>query len=246
MLQGPVQHRHPYRPVLRLVLAVSLDGRLAPPEGGAAHLGGSGDRRALEESLVWADGALLGAETLRLHRSTCLIRDPDLLESRRHAGRSLQPIAIAVSRSCRLAQDMVFFRQPLERWLLQIGPSLPSPGPPAPAGFNRIESHPDWSRGLNHLAAMGLEKLAVLGGARLASALLREDLVDELQLTVCPLLLGGGHSWLPQEVTVASAQQGGWTLVDHRCLGGDELLLHYGRTSGRTLSRTDGPGAPGA
>jgi 5-amino-6-(5-phosphoribosylamino)uracil reductase len=137
---------------------------------------------------------------------------------------------------------MAFFRQPLERWLLRIDPSLPSPGPPVPAGFSRIESHPDWSRGLTHLAAMGLEKLAVLGGARLASALVQEDLVDELQLTVCPLLLGGGHSWLPPEVAVASDQQGAWTLVEHRCLGGDELLLRYGRTD----SRTDGRGALGS
>ena len=51
-------------PQLRLVLAVSLDGRLAPAEGGAAQLGGSGDRRVLEEALAWADGCLIGAETL--------------------------------------------------------------------------------------------------------------------------------------------------------------------------------------
>ena len=46
-------------PSLRLVLAVSLDGRLAPPEGGAAQLGGRGDRRVLEEALAWADGCLV-------------------------------------------------------------------------------------------------------------------------------------------------------------------------------------------
>ena len=108
--------------------------------------------------------------------------------------------------------------------------------PPCPALARRFllasaASSPTriWTRGLTHLAAVGLEKLAVLGGARLASALVAEDLVDELQLTVCPLLLGGGHSWLPPEVAVASDQQGAWTLVEHRCLGGDELLLRYGR-----------------
>ncbi|MFM8674853.1 MAG: riboflavin biosynthesis protein RibD, partial [Vulcanococcus sp.] len=46
-------------PLLKLVLAVSLDGRLAPPAGGAAQLGGRGDRRALEEALAWADGCLI-------------------------------------------------------------------------------------------------------------------------------------------------------------------------------------------
>ena len=106
------------RPFVRLVLAISLDGRLAPPGGGAAQLGGRGDRRALEESLAWADACLIGAGTLRAHQCTCLIRDADLLETRRGADRSAQPIAIVVSRSSGFSLDWPFFQQPLERWLL--------------------------------------------------------------------------------------------------------------------------------
>ena len=48
------------RPETRLVLAISLDGRLAPAEGGAAQLGGQGDRRVLDASLAWADACLMG------------------------------------------------------------------------------------------------------------------------------------------------------------------------------------------
>ncbi|MCH1545666.1 MAG: dihydrofolate reductase family protein, partial [Synechococcus sp. MOX_bin32] len=44
-----------------------MDGRLAPPEGGAAQLGGEGDRRALEQALAWGDACLIGARTLRAH-----------------------------------------------------------------------------------------------------------------------------------------------------------------------------------
>ena len=69
------------RPFVRLVLAISLDGRLAPPEGGAAQLGGEGDRRALEHALAWADACLIGAGTLRAHQCTCLIRDPSAAAS---------------------------------------------------------------------------------------------------------------------------------------------------------------------
>ena len=76
--------------MLRLVLAVSLDGRLAPPQGGAASLGGVGDRQVLEEALAWADGCLIGAETLRCHGSTCLIRAPHLLAERATSGRAEQ------------------------------------------------------------------------------------------------------------------------------------------------------------
>jgi 5-amino-6-(5-phosphoribosylamino)uracil reductase len=214
------------RPELRLVLAVSLDGRLAPADGGAAQLGGAGDRQVLEEALAWADAALVGAETLRRHGSTCLIHRPALVEDRRFQGRSPQPIAIAVSRSGRLSAALPFFRQPLERWLLQAAP-LP---PAAPAeGFERHLPLKGWGQALEALGGLGQRRLVVLGGAQLAGSLAAEDLLDELQLTVCPRLLGGAHGWLPAEARVAPQARAGWRLVEHRALPGDELLLRWRR-----------------
>ncbi len=218
--------RNPSRPELRLVLAVSLDGRLAPKEGGAAQLGGSGDRQVLEEALAWADAALVGAETLRRHGSTCLIHRPSLLEARRRQGRSLQPIAIAVSRSGRLPAALPFFSQPLVRWLLQ--PASEPPAEPV-VGFERHLPLRSWGQALEALGGLGLRRLVVLGGAQLVSSLAAEDLLDELQLTVCPRLLGGSHGWLPAEARVAPRARAGWRLVEHRALPGDELLLRWRR-----------------
>ncbi len=213
------------RPRLRLVLALSLDGRLAPPEGGAAQIGGRGDRMVLEQALAWADAALLGAETLRRHGSTCLIHRRGLLLRRRLAGRRPQPIAIVASRSGRLPPDLPFFRQPLERWLLQADagcqPTLP--------GFQRCLRSCHWGDGLAQLAAAGVARLAVLGGAALAADLLAADMLDELQLTLCPRLLGGGHGWLPASARPPSTS---WRLRRSRRLPGEELLLHYERATG--------------
>jgi 5-amino-6-(5-phosphoribosylamino)uracil reductase len=214
-------------PRLRLVLAVSLDGRLAPPTGGAAQLGGPGDRRALEEALAWADGALVGAQTLRLHGSTCLIHHPDLLEHRRLRGLDPQPLALAVSRSGQLPPELPFFRQPLQRWLLAPSPAAAVGAAPLPPGFDRQLSLDGWRPLLRQLASLGLERLVLLGGAQLAGSLLAEDLVEELQLTLCPRLLGGGHTWLPSSCALPSA--GPWRLIESRDLGDGELLLRYGR-----------------
>jgi len=211
-------------PELRLVLAVSLDGRLAPPAGGAAQLGGAGDRRALEEALAWADGCLIGGRTLRLHGCTCLIREPGLLALRQRQGRPPQPAAVVVSRSGRFEPQLRFFAQPLQRWLL-----LPPPVPlQAPAGFAAVQPLDAWPAALAALAAAGLRRLVLLGGAELAASLLALQLVDQLQLTLCPQLLGGVHSWLPAGVAVPAQ---GWQLLEQRPLGGDELLLRYGRRS---------------
>jgi 5-amino-6-(5-phosphoribosylamino)uracil reductase len=219
-------------PQLRLVLAVSLDGRLAPAEGGAAQLGGPGDRRVLEEALAWADGCLIGAETLRLHGSTCLIRAPDLLEQRHLAARPPQPAALVVSRSGRIPAQLPFFQQPIERWLLAPARTASVPDQPSDQsqgqapGFQRHLPLEPWPRLLACLAAEGLERLLVLGGARLAASLLREVLIDELQLTLCPQVLGGPHSWVPLQEAFARSH---WRLQETRPLGGDELMLRYAR-----------------
>ena len=210
------------QPKLRLVLAVSLDGRLAPAGGGPAQLGGPGDRRVLEEALAWADGCLIGAETLRLHGSTCLIHGTDLLAQREAGGRAPQPTAVAVSRSGQLPQSLPFFQQPLERWLL-TGATLE--GSPR-AGFERVWPLTPWPELLGTLARAGLGRLVVLGGAHLASSLLAEALIDELQLTVCPQLLGGPHGWVPWQQTALTSS---WHLLEQRPLAGDELMLRYRR-----------------
>ncbi len=217
------------------MLAVSLDGRLAPPAGGAAQLGGAGDRRVLEEALAWADAVLIGARTLRLHGSTCLIHRPELLEQRRRAGRSPQPMAVVVSRSGQLDPALPFFRQPLRRGLLR--PHAPGAAPPRPSGFDEGWPLGTWPEALAALGASGLDRLVLLGGAELAGALLALDLVEQLQLTLCPLLLGGPHSWLPEGVALPAA---GWELQEQQPLGEGELLLRYGRR------RSSGCGSPGA
>jgi 5-amino-6-(5-phosphoribosylamino)uracil reductase len=205
-------------PELRLVLAVSLDGRLAPPGGGAAQIGGRGDRQVLEEALAWADACLIGGRTLRLHGSTCLIHAAPLLEQRLREGRPDQPAAVVVSRSGSFDPQLRFFSQPLQRWLLGPGQMAP------PTGFHAAMPLLGWPEALMALAAKGLQRLVLLGGAELAGALLQEQLVDELQLTLCPLLLGGPHSWLPNGVRLDPNR---WKLQEQRLLEGEELLLRY-------------------
>ena len=207
------------------MLAVSLDGRLAPPQGGAAQLGGPGDRRVLEEALVWADACLIGAGTLRAHRCTALIRDQDLLEQRLSAGRSAQPAAVVVSRGHAFPIEWRFFQQPLERWLL--APSA------VERGFDRwIPLGQSWDKRLLTLSSLGVQHLVLLGGSRLAADLLKEDAVEELQLTLVPSLLGGVHSWLPQDAHALPGSLGSprsWRLDEVRPLPGDELLTRYRR-----------------
>ena len=221
------------------MLAVSLDGRLAPAEGGAAQIGGPGDRRVLEEALAWADACLIGARTLRLHGCTCLIHNTTLLEERRRQGRSDQPAALVVSRRSDFDPNLRFFRQPLERWLLTTAPATSIP----PTGFSAVHPLGSWEHTLRDLAAAGLHRLVLLGGADLAGQLLAANLVDQLQLTVCPRLLGGPHSWLPAGLDLRDSR---WSLLEQRLLEGEELMLRYARLDAESSAGfAEGEGAGG-
>lgn len=215
------------RPSVRLVLAVSLDGRLAPASGGAAQLGGAGDRHVLEQALAWADAVLIGAGTLRAHRCTCLIHEPQLLAQREQEGRPLQPTALVVSRRPDFGLEWPFFQQALERQLL-------TPDRISVDGFSAIHRlQPSWETTLVELAALGFHRLVLLGGAGLCASLLEADQVDELQLTLSPCLLGGRFSWIPSEgcrMPLALSQPDAWTLLSADPLSGNELLVRYGRS----------------
>ena len=60
-----------------------------------------------------------------------------------------------------------------------------------------------------------------IGGPALAGAALRADLVDELEQFVCPVVVGGGSSWLPNGVRLDL------DLVDERTFGNGTVWLHY-------------------
>ncbi len=215
------------RPSVRLVLAVSLDGRLAPASGGAAQLGGAGDRHVLEQALAWADAVLIGAGTLRAHRCTCLIHEPQLLAQREQEGRPLQPTALVVSRHPDFGLEWPFFQQALERQLL-------TPDRISVDGFSAIHRlQPSWETTLVELGSLGFHRLVLLGGAGLCASLLEADQVDELQLTLSPCLLGGRFSWIPSEgcsMPLALSQPDAWTLLSADRLSGNELLVRDGRS----------------
>jgi len=217
-------------PQLRLVLAVSLDGRLAPPQGGAASLGGQADRRVLEECLAWADACLVGAGTLRAHGSTCLIHGEDLLRQRQRQQRSCQPHLLVVSRQARLDSALPVFQQPLEHWWLAPGQAQVDQVPP---WFRGAVPLPHWQALPRTMARKGWRRLVVLGGARLATTLVVHDLLHELHLTLCPQLLGGGRLWLEDGRLIPPNL---WYSVENRSLGGGEQLCRWRRRSEYGLS----------
>jgi len=142
---------------------------------------------------------------------------------------------VVVSRQQWYSAEMPFFQQPIERWLLSpyrlSAEELKNPFPPV--GYERqvIIDH-DWAQSLNRLAEQGLSRLVLLGGAQLASSLLQADVVDELQLTLTPKLLGGMHTWVPYQsggLPEGLGEGEAWQCQEVEILDGHEILLRYFR-----------------
>ena len=219
------------KPWVKLVLASSIDGRIAYPEGGKTQLGQSGDRLVLEESLAWSDAILMGGQTLRDHQSICIIKNQSLLKERISKGKPEQPIALLASNQIEFPCHWLFFKQPIERWLLQKQDGkneliLPN-------GFHkRINLKFKWRDSLHDLAQKGLSKIVLLGGANLISNFLVEDLINELQITITPHLLGGSYCWVSSKLSNLNAIVGkhdNWILKESEELGNNELLIRYFR-----------------
>jgi 5-amino-6-(5-phosphoribosylamino)uracil reductase len=189
------------RPHTTVVLAMSADGKIADAWRSAARFGSTADKRHLEAQVAQVDGVLFGAETLRAYGTTLRVSQPDLLQQRQHQGRPPQPTHIVCSRSAQLNPDFPFFRQAVPRWLITTtaGAKLWSCRPE----FDRIlapfppNAQLNWVLILEQLAELELKTLAVLGGGQLVASLLAAECIDELWLTVCPLILGGTNAPTP-------------------------------------------------
>lgn len=183
------------RPYITVVLAMSVDGKIADVERSPARFSSERDRLHLETQIAQADGVLFGAGTLRAYGTTLRVSHPELLQQRQQSGQPPQPVQIVCSNSATLDPQYKFFTQPIPRWLLTTvaGAKKWQEKP----SFEKILIVPstsksiDWMAALRQLATAGLKRLAVLGGGELVASLLALNLVDELWLTVCPLILGG-------------------------------------------------------
>tara|TARA_B100000214_G_scaffold258136_1_gene190441 strand:- start:638 stop:1306 length:669 start_codon:yes stop_codon:yes gene_type:complete len=212
---------------VKLVIASSIDGRIAYPEGGKTQLGKSGDRLVLEESLAWSDGILMGGQTLRDHKSICVIKNKKLIQKRIMEGKNEQPISLVASNQINFSTNWLFFKQPIQRWLLQNQNNETQ----VPNGFDkRINLKLKWSDSLNDLNQKGISKIVLLGGTNLISSFLIEDLINELQITITPYLLGGNYTWVSSKLNDINAMMNfdnNWILKESKKLGNNELLIRY-------------------
>lgn len=181
---------HGDRPFVYLNMVASVDGR-ATIEGRAHQLGSETDTLLLTELRTLADAVLIGSGTLRAEGYARLVANEDRVARRTAAGRAPTPTAVLISRSLDLPWDAGLFQAADQPVIVYTGADDEPPQTAAPVEVVRLA---DPAEALRDLRTRGIRALLCEGGPTLNRALLAAGLVDELFLTLSPLLTGNTNA----------------------------------------------------
>jgi diaminohydroxyphosphoribosylaminopyrimidine deaminase/5-amino-6-(5-phosphoribosylamino)uracil reductase len=171
------------RPFVRLKLAMTLDGKTAPPGGGPMWISGEASRADVQVWRARSSAVLTGAGTVRTD-------DPQLNVRLNYGSWVRQPLRVILDAKLSTPRTAKIFRD---------GGSLIFAGTEAPLGpfkdleVERVPRAPDGldlEAVIQNLTARQVNELFIECGATLAGAFVARQLVDELILYIAPKVLG--------------------------------------------------------
>ena len=191
LLGRPWEHAAGERPRVLVNMVATLDGRITI-DGRSGPIGGDGDHAMFHALRTVVDAVLAGTGTLRAERYGRLVRAPERRARRAALGLAEDPIALLISRSGDLPFDAPMFDAPEQHIVVATIPGAP-PFPSVAARLERLElADPQPAAVLRELRARhGVRTVLCEGGPTLNRALLAAGVMDELYLTLGPLLAGG-------------------------------------------------------
>lgn len=176
------------RPGVRVNFVASADGA-ATLDGRSGGLSGPGDRDLFRVLRAMADVVLVGAGTVRIEGYGPARPSPEHQDWRRaHHLPPIPPLAV-VSGTLNLDPDSRFFTEAAVRPLVLTGASSPPERRERLARVADLLAADSVDGWLEQLAERGLVRVLCEGGPHLFAALLAADRVDELCLTIAPLLV---------------------------------------------------------
>jgi riboflavin-specific deaminase-like protein len=226
-VERPPQERAPAdRPFVFVKMISTADGRAAR-DGRTATIGGEADLELLLELRAIADAVLIGTGTLRAEGYDRLVRSEERRERRRAAGLAEDPLAVIISRHFDVPWEAGLF-QAAEQPVLVYTHADAGEGPvvPAPVEVVRLEVAGQTEM-LADLRARGVRALLSEGGPTLHGALWAAGVVDELFLTIAPVITGdAGEPNIVEGGRLPDAAELELVSVDRK---GSELFLRYAR-----------------
>ncbi len=216
------------KPYVVLKVAQTLDGYIAAPDGDSRWISGDEARKKVHAWRSEYDAVLVG-------RNTALLDNPKLTV-RHVSGR--QPRRIVLDGPGTLPSDLHLFSDIHEDKTIRVtynpdvvkeagGPVLGLLQPNYFRGHtvhvSELNGHCNLDQTIHKIGDLGVSSILVEAGSQLASALVRDNLVDKLHLFIAPKMLGGGtRSFLGLGIErmseIIDFRSGEWTQI------GDDML----------------------
>jgi len=218
---------HDDRPAVRLNMIVSVDGGTSW-NGVSGALGGPGDKMLFGVLRSLADVVLVASATMRGEQYGPAVLEPSVQDARRERGQSPVPRIAVVSRTCQFDWTSPFFTAATARPIVFTVSSAPDEQRERAeevadvilAGTEDV----DLARAVGELGARGANHVLAEGGPTLNGQLARARLLDELCVTLSPLLASGDAKRLIAGSTLDELERLSLRSI---CADDDYLFLRY-------------------
>ena len=201
-------------------MVTSVDGAFAAG-GRSGGLSGPADREVFHLLRGLADVVLVAAGTARAERYRRPGADADTRADRAGRGQEPLPRLAVVSRSARIPADQPFLRgEGPDPLLLHPDDADVSDLPPGMVTRSAGRGSVDLRSALGLLHEDGARSVLCEGGPRLLGQLVEADLLDELFVTVSPVLAGGDDLGLLRGAPAMERR-----IRLHRVIEDDDFLL---------------------
>jgi diaminohydroxyphosphoribosylaminopyrimidine deaminase/5-amino-6-(5-phosphoribosylamino)uracil reductase len=185
------------RPFVTLKIAQTLDGYIAAPDGNSEWISGQQSRALVHKWRSEYDAVMVGRNTAMLDNPRLTVRHVD--------GR--QPKRVVIDGPLDLSRDLNLFTDQYEEKTIVLTHNKEKFENEADPMLDMLQSdyfrgqtllvgekegHTDLKEAFRELAHVPVTSVLVEAGQNLASALLRQRLVDKVECFIAPKILGGG------------------------------------------------------
>lgn len=191
------------QPFVRALMVATADGAARSPKGLSGGISSAGDRLVFGTVRGLSDVILVGAQTVRSEQYGPQRERPELAARREQAGQAPTPRIAIVTRSGELDVDAPLFTESQQAPLIFAPRNLPEAVRARLDEVAEVVTFADETVPLpsvvEHLSRLQLHRIVCEGGPSLLGEIASCGLLNEVCLTVTPLLAGGSY---PGQATI--------------------------------------------
>jgi len=182
---------------LRTMMVMTLDGATVGPDGLSGSISGQADKRVFMEARRLSDAVLVGAGTIRAERYKPMRAKAEWQDARAGAGLAVAPRVVIVSGRLDLPWDEPMFDESAYPITVVTHETVDKRALSVAREHADVQIIGDETVDLPQVIAWmrseGMRRIVCEGGEAILDSMVREDLVDEMDLTISPLLAGEGY-----------------------------------------------------